>query len=157
MTKYEEISEAIDALNNTRRRLKELGVFRSKKWHSEFGEWLVSELLDGARALSSTQRGWDVQAGEKTYQVKTHFLPCGDANRYNDMGKGNLQFDELVILGLNDFMKVTDVFKLTQQQVDARLSRRKQSLIYWSQLEDVRWDVSSLPTYTHLQRFFAFA
>jgi hypothetical protein len=147
---YERCREILRA----RRELKRLGVIRSNKWHSEFGEWLVSQLLEVRRSDNRNQQGVDLK--EQGYQVKTHFIPAPGIPVYEDFKGNKLEFENLVIVGLDEAMKVQVIYKVEREFVEQNLAGPTYPRLDWLMLHrnGKGWDVRNLPTFNRLERFF---
>ena len=89
----DDIVAALDSIAEGIHSLQELGVIRSRKFVSDYGEWIVCQLFGGRVAKSKTQRGWDVLANDERIQVKTHSKAFDNPNRWSSIKGGPDDFD----------------------------------------------------------------
>lgn len=67
------VIDALRQIAEAEKRLRGIGVVRSaKEITTELGEWLAAEVFGWTQAATTTQKGWDVKAGDgKRIQVRT--------------------------------------------------------------------------------------
>ena len=136
-----DIIEAINSLHESVEKLKSLDVIRSQKWKDDYGEWLVTKLFDGHLAKSKTQKGWDVDIAGSKVQVKTSFIPkTGSEYTRCSLEK---DFDELIIVGLTDNMRIGKIFELSKENLIPLIRNGRESRVNWSDLEPYAVDLSS--------------
>lgn len=133
------VASALERLRTGISELKSLNVIRSRKWISDFGEWLVAETYEGSLAESKTQKGWDVKVEDRNIQVKTSFEPDDPANRWSFVSdpKG---FDALVLIVLTDAFKIREFYKVPATDLRPLLKEDKQGLrLNWNDI--AKWKI----------------
>ena len=136
MTDIMAVAGALDAIVRARRTLAELGVVRSQRLIADFGEWFGCQLLGVELASSRTQAGWDIGTSNRRIQVKTHAKAATNRARRTTLNKDELDFDELLIIVLNEDYRIRSIYLIPHADVLrlAPLSRGKR-LLEWRRLE----------------------
>ena len=113
---FAQIAESLEKLSASINELTSLGVIRSRKFVSDFAEWLVTQIYGGSIAQSKTQKYWDVKIGTEKIQVKAHSKAIDNPNRWSQV-KGPDKFDALIILVLTRNFKVREFYRIPSRQL----------------------------------------
>jgi hypothetical protein len=144
---------AVDRLIDAKRTLAKLGVTRSEKLLSDYGEWLVGCLLGGIRASSSIQPCWDVDSEAGKIEVKTHAKAATNRTRWTEVGLPPFVFDHLAILVLSDSWRIRE-FYLVPKRALLGVIAPGSSRVRWGDLEKWRVTKASLPRSEELHALF---
>lgn len=147
------MNEKIKALNKYIESLELLyncNILKNKKdFTGQIGEWLVEELYDGSRAKSGVQKGWDVVANNKFFQIKTHSKSDTNKNRWSSISLSEVNADFLIIVVFSNKYKLKEFYKVPWTVVLNRLKKRgkKQTRneINWSDIIDFKIELTKLP------------
>ena len=93
-----------------------LGVIRSRKFISDFAEWLVAKIYGGSIAGSKTEKYWDVKVGMERIQVKAHSKAIDNPNRWSIV-KSPDRFNTLVIMVLTKDFKVREFYRIPSREL----------------------------------------
>ena len=90
MTKYIELTKALDDFFNSTKRLKDIKVIRSDKFLGDIAEYICTREFNMRLADGSRQVGYDGFIGDDKVQVKYHggkstTVSCGDPRQYNEL------------------------------------------------------------------------
>ena len=66
------VIKAFDAVTAAQKTLHNLGVVRSQRTVSDYGEWIAAKVLGLELTASPVQRGWDLEGPGRRVQVKAH-------------------------------------------------------------------------------------
>ena len=113
---FAQIAESLEKLSASINELTSLGIIRSRKFISDFAEWLVAQIYGGSIAESKTQKHWDVKVGTEKIQVNAHSKAIDNPNRWSQV-KGPDRFDTLVILVLTKSFKVREFYRIPSLQL----------------------------------------
>jgi len=108
--KIDAVVAALDKIAAGLRELASLRVVRSRKFASDYGEWLVSRIFGGSLAPSKTQKGWDVRVGDERIQVRTHSKAPDNPNRWSSVKGKPDGFDSFVVVILDESFRVAELY-----------------------------------------------
>ena len=149
------ISECLQRIADGIRDLKAMGVIRSRKFLSDFGEWFVATVYNGCLAEGTTQEGWDVMVAEQKVQVKTHSKGPDNPNHWSAV-KDPDKFDVLVVLVLDEQYKIRAMYRATKEDLQGVLKRCSDGpRIYWGDMEPWRITKETVPQPDRFSAFFA--
>lgn len=148
----EEVIKAIKKLHDSVEKLKNLGVIRSEKWVSDYGEWLVTKLFGGELASSRTQEGWDVKIADRKVQVRTSFVPRSGGYTRCDPEK---EFDELIAVGLTDSMKIDRMYRISKEKLMNLIQDGGEKRVNWTALKGELVDLSKFASSRGMEQFLA--
>ncbi len=127
------ILTALDGIASGMRTLNTLGVIRSRRFVSDYGEWLVTQIFGGTRADSKTQKGWDIELNGERIQVKTHSKAADNPNRWSSVSGAPEDFDSLAVVVLDESFWVKDVYKIPSDRLQEVMDRTTNKVM-WSDL-----------------------
>lgn len=131
--KAEAISEEFISISESIAKLKELGVIRSHRVVTDFGEWIALQVLQGSRLRESTSRGeYDLQVDGQKYRIITHRRTKGSPNRSSDIGSGR-NYDYLLIIVLSSTFRIRSVGKIP---IDCVKDHTSGDSFNWSDIPD---------------------
>lgn len=106
----------LNQLFEAKQTLWSLGVLRSERLTGEIGEYIVGSLHGYRRALSSSNKGWDLQSEcGKKIQVKAHAK--GFLNGYRaTMIKNFDRFDSLSIVVMEPDYRIKSIYEIPSEQ-----------------------------------------
>lgn len=139
------ISECLQCIAEGIRDLKAMGVIRSRKFLSDFGEWFVAAVYNGCLAEGTTQEGWDVMVAEQKVEVKTHSKAPDNPNLWSAV-KDPDKFDVLVVLVLDEQYKIRAIYRVPQEELCGILNPYGDGYrVNWTDLEDWRIAKEAIP------------
>ena len=128
--------------------LKRLGVVpNSKDFTSQLGEWLVTTLFDGEKAISGIQKDWDINVNGKLFQVKTHAKATTTSARWTSIKyRPNAIIDELVIIVFSAEYKLKEYYSVPWPDALGHIRQNESGhVIYWDHLIKYKKAIGSLP------------
>jgi hypothetical protein len=132
-----EIIQALNAIAVARKKLQDLGVIRSQKFQSDYGEWLASQVLELPLATSRVQPHWDLAKGARRVQVRTHSRAETNRAKRTVLKADRMDFSELAILVLDSDYRLVDFFLIARPTIESRFSLSlAKRVVYWRQLAD---------------------
>lgn len=145
--KYNEIGIHLTIYFKTLAELKRLGVATNKKdFTCQLGEWLVSELVGGQRAASGIQKGWDVKAGDKYIQVKTHSKAPTTGARWTEIKHyHDLAIDELITVVFTSDYKLRELYRTPwDEALKLIVEQKHKNVIYWDHQSRYKIDIDKI-------------
>ncbi|WP_276974966.1 hypothetical protein [Flavobacterium filum] len=142
---------AIENYVSALKELHRLEILKSKHdFTSQIGEWLVETIYNGRRADSSIQKGWDVEVDGRLIQVKTHAKSRDNHNRWTSINKNDTEdINELIIIVFSSDYKLERFYQVPWSIAMSRLETRNKRILRnqlsWSNIEDYRINLDSLP------------
>lgn len=131
-----QIASSLRDLCAAQETLQRLGIIRSQRVVSDFGEWFASKLLSMQLCSSRTQRGWDLEIPGKRVQVKTHAKAEGNRARRTTLRKNALDFDELAVVILSNTYRVRTVYLVPRGAVETLAPYNDgKRILFWSALK----------------------
>jgi len=131
--------------------LHRIGILRSRHdFTSQIGEWLVETIYSGKRAISSIQRGWDVDVNGWHIQVKAHAKAEGNNNRWSIIDK-NLtdKIDELIVIEFTPFYRILKFYKVPWSEalpfIESRNIKSPRFELSWSKIASFEVNLDALP------------
>jgi hypothetical protein len=143
--------KAIENYITSLQELHTLGILKSKHdFTSQIGEWLVETIYDGKRAVSSIQKGWDIDVNGYHIQVKAHAKSEGNNNRWSAVDRNETEkIDELIIIEFTPYYKILKFYKVPWTEAIKHIkSRNIKSLRFelsWSNIETFNVNLDDLP------------
>jgi len=143
--------KAIENYITSLQELHELGILKSKHdFTSQIGEWLIETIYDGKRAVSSIQKGWDIDVNGYHIQVKAHAKSEGNNNRWSAVDRNETdKIDELIIIEFTPYYKILKFYKVPWAEAIKHIkSRNIQSPRFelsWSNIESYNVNLDDLP------------
>jgi hypothetical protein len=138
------VRNCLNQLTDLAKELQALGVIRSQKIVSDYGEWIACRLLKGTPSDSRTQKGWDIKVGDKHIQVKTHAKAQTNRTRWTPIPK-TPDFHELLIIVLSPKYLVSDIFLVPVK--DCKTLRDKSGNYWklsWNKIDEFRFSGEKL-------------
>lgn len=125
-------------------------LINNKDFTCQIGEWLVEMLYDGKRATSGIQKGWDVEAQGKHFQVKTHAKAETNSAKFSAVEKESAeQIDELIIIVFTFDYKLKEFYKVpwsyAYPNIKLRGKKNPRYEINWSSIKHYKIALESLP------------
>ena len=117
-----EVAAVLGRLAGAIAELKSLGVVRSRKVASDYGEWIAGMVYEGTMAESKTQQGWDIQLGNENVQVKVASVPESTPNRWSYVNDP-ASYDSLILLVLSDKFRVKKFYKVPSSDVKGKMKK----------------------------------
>ncbi len=144
---YLKIREALNDLAEAKQRLSDLNVIRSERLVGEIGEWFFTAIYGGKRAISSSQKGWDIELDDKKIQIKTHAK--GDKNnaRWTEIDEEKVkEFEELVIIVFTKEFYLKEFYKIQKEAIGNLLEQSgKIKVLKWEKLSHHKIELECLP------------
>ena len=108
-------------------------------------------LYSGEKAKSAIQKDWDIKIGDKYIQVKGHSKASKNGNAHSNIKYNvNAQVDELIIIVFSEDYKLKSFYQIPWQDA---LSRIRKGRIYWSDVEDYKKEIKTLPNQKFISLF----
>lgn len=153
-TDFAQIAESLERLSAAINELTSLGIIRSRKFISDFAEWLVVQIFGGSIAQSKTQKNWDVQVGAEKIQVKAHSKAMDNPNRWSQV-KGPDKFDTLIILVLTNSFKVREFYRIPSRQLKPYLKPHNRDYkVNWNDIGEWKITKDDIPNSDSFAVFF---
>ncbi len=117
--------------------LKDLGVVRTHKFISDFGEWLACKLFNGTLALNPNEVDWDIEANGIKYQVKTHHKADTTHAQWSKIKTSEYP---TIIFQLKTDYKVKNIYFITKQRLQVLFDRTNNQSKYrlqWSECDNI--------------------
>jgi hypothetical protein len=154
VVKKGEVSEVVgilDRITDGLESLSRLGVIRTRRpLHADLAEWLVAQLLGGELAESTVQRGWDVLAGGKRLQVRSHSKAASNTTKWTHVASGD--YDTLVIVVFDPMYRVKGIYSIPFSEIpEVQLERER---VQWRSLAKQRLFPGDLKIPKPLRRLF---
>lgn len=154
--KYVDINSALVEYLTAFDKLQKLGVTPNKKdFTSQIGEWFVNELYGGQRAVSSTQKHWDIQVENRNVQIKTHSKAPTNKNRWTPINySADAKIDELIIVVFTSDYKLREFYRIPwtiAQQV--KRQNKNRIVIRWDHIKDYEISADKLPNQALVKLF----
>lgn len=129
------VHEALSLIRQGKAMLREQGVLRHEKAiHCEIAEWVIAEFLDGSRAISGNQKGWDIELldGSKI-QVKSHAKARTNMSNWTTLSAYREEVTDIYIVVFSPDYYIIDVFTINADQAYEICSKKRE--ITWRRLE----------------------
>jgi len=120
--------------------LKDLGVVRTHKFISDFGEWLACKLFNGTLASNPNEVAWDIEANGIKYQVKTHHKAETTPAQWSKIK--TLEYP-VIIFQLKKDYKVNNVYFITKDRLQDifkpadNQQNQNEFILRWSECENI--------------------
>lgn len=98
--------------------LRDLGVVRSQRTESDYGEWIASQVLKLPMATNRVNKGWDIGDGSRRVQVKTHAKAANTSARRTTLRSTALDFDELAVVLLTPTYRLRSFYLVPRESVE---------------------------------------
>jgi len=153
-TDFGNIAESLEKLSTAINELNRAGVIRSRKFVSDFAEWLVAKMYDGSIAPSKTQKHWDVKVGTEKIQIKSHSKAMDNPNRWSQV-KSIDKFDTLIILVLTENFKLQEFYRIPSEQLKPYLKPHDSDYkVNWDDIKDWKISKKDIPEFSSFSIFF---
>ncbi len=151
---FVQIAESLEKLSTAIDELKRSGVIRSRKFVSDFAEWLIAKMYGGSIAPSKTQKHWDVEVGGEKIQIKVHSKAIDNPNRWSNV-KSIEKFDTLMILVLTENFKVREFYRIPSKQLKSYLRPYGSDFkVNWDDITDWKISKKDIPGFDRFSVFF---
>ena len=143
--------KAIENYITALQELHTLGILKSKHdFTSQIGEWLVETIYDGKRAVSSIQKGWDIDVNGYHIQVKTHAKSEGNNNRWSAIDRHETErIDELIIIEFTPYYKIFTFYKVPWTEAIKHIKsnniKSPRFELSWSKIESIKVNLDEVP------------
>lgn len=148
------VSDIEIALKTMMKAMSDLRMFNvltnQKDFTCQLGEWLVSMLYGGQRAINGIQKDWDIKVGDKYVQVKTHAKADTTTAKWSKIDyKPDAQIDELIIVVFTNNYKLKSFYKIPWHVAHKRKGKTRKgdesNVINWNQIKDYEIKINNLP------------
>lgn len=148
MASYKKIDTAIKEYLICLSSLQNLGIMPLKKdFTSQIGEWFVAELYGGSKAVSATQKDWDIKLNRTYIQVKTHSKSIGNSARWTAIKHNegaNINF--LITVVFTPDYKLKEFYRTPWKDALKLIKRGNgRDIISWDDQKKFRVDLDNLP------------
>jgi len=151
---FVQIAESLQKLSTAINELKRAGVIRSRKFVSDFGEWLIAKMYGGSIASSKTQKHWDVEVGAEKIQIKVHSKAMDNPTRWSQV-KSIEKFDTLIILVLTENFKVREFYRIPSEKLKSYLKPYDSDYkVNWDDIKDCKISKKDIPDFNRFSGFF---
>ena len=154
MNTAKDVRIAIDKIVEGKKSLRELDVIRSERLVGEIGEWLAEKIFGGERAISSSQKGYDLIIDGKKYQIKTHAK--GDKNnaRWTQFNYSKGEFDYFIIIVMSKEIYLKEVYLIDEETLFNRIDEtKKQRVVDWDKYQEFKKTLGQLPNQEVVKEF----
>jgi hypothetical protein len=145
--------QAVKALSQAVRKLRELGVFRSRCFTGDLGEWYVATLYEGELPRNQTQKGWDVRLPPTGQRLQVRTQSFDPQNPWNYFEVNLALFDRLILVVLTDDFTIKALYDVPSAELKPpllRVGKEQRPMFRFSDLEPWRTDVSCLPGFQRI-------
>jgi len=151
---FSAIAESLEKLSTAIDELSRAGVIRSRKFVSDFAEWLIAKMYGGSIAPSKTQKHWDVIVGTEKIQIKAHSKAMYNPNRWSQV-KSIDKFDTLIILVLTENFKLQEFYRIPSEQLKPYLKPHDSDYkVNWDDIKDWKISKKDIPEFSSFSIFF---
>lgn len=149
-----EARHALDQIAQAKETLRRLDVIRSERMTGEIGEWLIEQIYGGARAASTSQKGYDLEIDGLRYQVKTHAKGDNNSARWTEFKYERGVFDFFIILVLSKEYAIKELYRIPEHVVFERINETlKQRVLKWDDFSDCLVPIGDIDNEAILKEF----
>ena len=131
----EQFQKELDAVRKARTFLRSEKIIQHEKpIHCELAEWLVAKYLNGTRAISGNQKGWDVVLSDgRKIQVKSHAKAPTNNSPWTTLSGSSENVSELFVIIFSIDYFITAVYRIAMSDAEAMCNSSRQ--VTWGKLE----------------------
>lgn len=139
--------------------LREKNMLINKKdFTCQIGEWLVEMIYEGQRSPNGIQKGWDVIANGKYFQVKAHAKAETNNARWTAVDKlYEGQIDYLIIIVFSQDYKLKEFYNIPWSdalpKIKLRGKKKPRWEITWHSIRGHKVELETLPRQEIIQLF----
>ena len=143
---------AVMELSHAVELLRRQGIIRSLQFSSDLGEWYTCRLYRGERALSQTQKGWDICLSASGERLKVRTQSYDPENRWDYLDSIPTDFDRLVVIIITDLFTIRAIYDVPADELGTiiKMGDENRPSYCWDDLEPWRVNPSTLPGYKDL-------